>query len=118
MICSAIILNWGGFNMAQKLHATFNRIVDVERVVEALKRQNVLDLHVEPVPVNKASLSEVLSSVSLTSASLEVPKQPDIGELTPTRTSSETLIYTIQVFVESSRYRQAEDTISQHGGHL
>ncbi|OXM84548.1 hypothetical protein [Paenibacillus rigui] len=86
----------------ETITATFRNYPEMQQAAAALREQGAIDIYVEPraaaaYPVEEPSLSQGLMEPS------------------PLENESETA-FTLQVLVESSRSRQAEDTIAKHGG--
>lgn len=87
--------------MEKNLTAMFKRVDDLEQAADALRKQGVLELRFdETVPIKVDYQSDTLIQ------SMENALQ------------SSDQAYALQVSVEKSRYRQAEDTIAKFGGQL
>jgi hypothetical protein len=89
--------------METNLTAAFRKKTDLELAADALRKQGVLDLRIHhpekrilPIP------AQILSN----------------GKLIDPLEMADEYIYSLDVFVEKSRWRQAEDTIIRHGGQL
>ncbi|MEW9699592.1 hypothetical protein [Paenibacillus sp. SI8] len=85
--------------MEKSLTATFHNVDNLEQAAEQLKRQGVLDIkfnNIGPLVVDYQSDSLLQS----------------LGD--PYTATS----YSLEVCVQKSRYREAEDTITKFGGQL
>lgn len=85
--------------MEKHVHATFRNLDDLEQATDALRRQGVLDLRFD----------------GATPFKVEYQADNVIESLFESAADS---IYHLQVAVQKSRSRQAEDTITQFGGEL
>lgn len=90
----------------ENITATFNSWTDVERASAALREQGAIDIQVE---------SGAASDLSPGALGLELSLQQGLTEAQPDWSGGEQS-YTLQVIVESSRSRQAADTIARYGG--
>lgn len=91
----------------ENITATFRSWTDIERVSAALREQGAINIHVESAGTASYSSSD--------SPGLEASLQQGLTASQPDW-SSEEPSYTLQVIVESSRSRQAADTIARYGG--
>jgi hypothetical protein len=87
--------------METNLTAAFKKKTDLDLAANALRKQGVLDLRIHhpekrilPISAQIASNEKLLDNIEI----------------------AEEYIYSLDVFVEKSRWRQAEDTIIRHGG--
>lgn len=87
-------------SMEKNLTATFNHVDNLEQAAAELKRQGVLDLKFDQ------------------SRSIQVDYQSDHLVQSLIDNSSSDDCYALEVSVELSRYRQAEDTLIKYGGRL
>jgi hypothetical protein len=86
--------------METNLIAAFKKKSDLDLAATALRRQGVLDLRIHYSEKNKFKPAHIVSNENL---------------IDPVEAAEEYL-YSLDVFVEKSRWRQAEDTIIRHGG--
>jgi hypothetical protein len=85
--------------MEKNLSATFKKVDDMELAAHELRKQGVLDIQFDD----------------------SVPIQIDYQSNTLIDPAAEAVLdnsYALQVSVELSRYRQAEDTITKYGGQI
>ncbi|ALS24604.1 MULTISPECIES: hypothetical protein [Paenibacillus] len=82
----------------ENIIAAFRNPHDMEKAAEALLKQGVINLKLEPGALHPKG------------------EQPDITLLGRIGTSISETAAKLQVIVESSRRRQAEDTIRKYGG--
>lgn len=85
--------------MEKNLSATFKRVDDLEHAADELRRQGVLNIRFDDRAAFKVDYQ---SDTFIQSAGDYLSNNP----------------YALQVSVEMSRYRQAEDTITKYGGEL
>jgi hypothetical protein len=89
--------------METTLTAAFKKKTDLELAANALRNQGVLDLRIHHPKKRILSIpAPIVSNESLIDP-IEI---------------AEEYVYSFDVFVETSRWRQAEDTIIRHGGQL
>jgi hypothetical protein len=81
------------------LTATFDNVDNLEQAAEQLKRQGVLDIRFD----NNLSFSVDYQSHAF---------------LQSLEGSTAASSYTLEVWAQKSRYREAEDTITKYGGQL
>jgi hypothetical protein len=84
--------------METNLTAAFKKKSDLDLAATALRQQGVLDLRIHHA--EKLKPTPIVSKESL---------------IDPVEAAEE-FLYSLDVFVEKSRWRQAEDTIIRHGG--
>jgi hypothetical protein len=87
--------------METNLTAAFKKKVDLDLAATALRNQGVLDLRIHP-PIKRKTAS--------------IPKPVQTDDTLESMEAAEEYLYSLDVFVEKSRWRQAEDTIIRHGG--
>jgi hypothetical protein len=85
--------------METNLTAAFKKKTDLDLAADALRKQGVLDLRIHP----KKRILSIPAQITSDDKLIEM---------------AEEYIYSLDVFVEKSRWRQAEDTIIRHGGQL
>ncbi|UJF33338.1 hypothetical protein [Paenibacillus hexagrammi] len=85
--------------MEKSLTATFTNVENLEQAADELRQQGVLDLKFD----NNASFKIDFQAHSLVQSTQDIVSDH---------------AYTLEVTVEKSRYRQAEDTLVKHGGHV
>jgi uncharacterized membrane protein YkoI len=90
--------------METNLTAAFKKKDDLDSAAKALKRQGVLDLRIHQ-PKSRPEISKA--------AQHQPVGNEDAIELIE---AGEEYLYSLDVFVEKSRWRQAEDIIIRHGG--
>jgi hypothetical protein len=87
--------------METNLTAAFKKKDDLDSAAKALRTQGVLDLRIHhPKPKQQAAQAQPV----------------DIEDTIELMEAGEEYLYSLDVFVEKSRWRQAEDTIIRHGG--
>jgi hypothetical protein len=86
--------------METNLTAAFKKKSDLDLAANALRKQGVLDLRIHHSDNNKPKPAPIVSNENLIDT-IEV---------------AEEYLYSLDVFVEKSRWRQAEDTIIRHNG--
>ena len=91
----------------ENITATFRSWTDIEQVSAALREQGAINIHVESDGTASYSSSDSLGLEASLQQGLTA-SQPDWNGEEPS--------YTLQVIVESSRSRQAADTIARYGG--
>jgi hypothetical protein len=89
--------------METNLTAVFKKKNDLDLATQALRKQGVLDLRMHHPKFRKQA------------AQGQPVNNEDTIELIE---AEEEYLYTLDVFVEKSRWRLAEDTIIRHGGRL
>jgi hypothetical protein len=89
--------------METNLTAAFKKKTDLDLAANALRKQGVLDLRIHQP---KKRIRSIPAQILMND---KVIDQIEIAE---------EYIYSLDVFVEKSRWRQAEDTIIRHGGQL
>jgi hypothetical protein len=89
--------------METNLTAAFKKKTDLDLAANALRKQGVLDLRIHQP---KKRIRSIPAQIFMND---KVIDQIEIAE---------EYIYSLDVFVEKSRWRQAEDTIIRHGGQL
>jgi hypothetical protein len=90
--------------METNLTAAFKKKDDLDSAAKALRTQGVLDLRIHhPKPRQQAAQATQAQPV-------------DIKDTIELMEAGEEYVYSLDVFVEKSRWRQAEDTIIRHGG--
>jgi hypothetical protein len=89
--------------METNLTAAFKKKDDLDSAAKALRTQGVIYLRIHhPKPRQQAGQGQPVSN-------------EDTIELME---AGEEYLYSLDVFVEKSRWRQAEDTIIRHGGQI
>lgn len=93
--------------METNLYAAFKKKDDLDAAAKALRKQGVLDLRIhQPKPRQQAAQAPQTTQA-----------QPvDNEDTIELMEAGEEYLYSLDVFVEKSRWRQAEDTIIRHGG--
>jgi hypothetical protein len=86
--------------METNLTAAFKKKSDLDLAATALREQGVLDLRIHHSEKHKLKPTPIVSKENL---------------IDPVEAAEE-FLYSLDVYVEKSRWRQAEDTIIRHGG--
>lgn len=98
--------------METNIEATFSNWKNLELAVDMLRREGAIDIRVySPVladPSGSRSSTNTSAAPILSSALMEASSLPDASQHA----------FPLQVFVQPSRSRQAEDTILRFGGSL
>jgi hypothetical protein len=91
--------------METNLTAAFKKKDDLDSAAKALRTQGVLDLRIHhPKPRQQAAQAPQAAQAAQAHDTIELME------------AGEEYVYSLDVFVEKSRWRQAEDTIIRHGG--